>query len=263
MTYPGPPAGYPPEPPAAPTEPRTLRLGDLLVAFGALVVFGFSFAPFIEYGERAAFLFGVLDVPLWFNAWSLQTFMVPLTTFVILAALLSIAAAAVRFGIRRDPELVGFRLRQLEVGLALFAFVVLLGMVASDKHAIVGARRIAEADPTFGAEEVAVNTGWGAVLMLLGTIVVLAGALLNHFGVGPVIPVATTTPAAAGQWPAGPGQPGYQPGYWQSAPGSMPPPGTQPAPPGGQPPPPGGQPPPPPPVSQPGPEDHPPGSGQR
>jgi len=263
MTYPGPPAGFPPEPPAAPTEPRTLRLGDLLVGFGALVVFGFSFAPFIEYGERAAFLFGVLDVPLWFNAWSLQTFMVPLTTFVILAALLSIAAAAVRFGLRRDPELVGFRLRQLEVGLALFAFVVLLGMVASDKHAIVGARRIADADPTFGAEEVAVNTGWGAVLMLLGAMVVLAGALLNHFGVGPVIPVAATAPAAAGQWPAGPGQPDYR----QQAPGG--PPGSQPPPPGGQPlmppaapPPPGGQPPPPSGGQPPAPPP-PPGSGQR
>lgn len=176
-------------PPAAAPVPRQLFPGDLLVGFGGLVVFGFSFAPFVGYGEPAAAAFGLLGVPLSFNAWSLQTFMVPLTTFVVLAALLGIAAAASRFGLRRDPELLGFRLRQVEVGLALFGFVVLLGLVTSDKHVIFGARQLAEVDPSFQAQEVAMSTGWGAVAMLVGAAVALAGALFNHFGLGPAIAV--------------------------------------------------------------------------
>ncbi|MPZ25799.1 MAG: hypothetical protein GEV12_04950 [Micromonosporaceae bacterium] len=221
MTFPG--SGVPPPP--VPALPRQLHLGDLLVGFGGLVLFGFSFAPFVAYGERAAEAFGLLGVSLSFNAWSLQTFMVPLTTFVVLAALLGIAAVATRFGLRRDPDLLGFRLRQVEVGLAMFGFVVLLGMIASDKHVLVGARRLADADPTFQAQEVALSTGWGAVVMLIGATIALAGALLNHFGVGPAIAVsgrsAPPGPPAAGPPPA-PGQP-PAPGHWQPLPGSAPP----------------------------------------
>jgi hypothetical protein len=218
-----------------------LRPGDLLVLFGGLLVLGFSFAPFVEYHDQAALLFGLLDVPLWFSAWSLQTFMVPLTTFVVVAALLGIAAVAVRFALRRDPELLGFRLRQLEVGLALFGSVVLLGMVASDKHAVVGARRLAEVDPTFRPEEVAMSTGWGAVLMLVGALLALAGALLNHLGIGPTMVVGTgpaAPPAGRYQGPPGPYQnpPGpYQdpPGPYQNPPPSYPQPPAAPGPPPG------------------------------
>jgi hypothetical protein len=208
-----------------------LRLGDPLVGLGGLAVFGFSFAPFVAYGEPAAVLFGVLDVPHEFNAWSLETFLVPLTTFVIVAGLLNLAAATTRFGLRRDPELLGFRLRQLEVGLALFGFVVLLGMIASDKHAVLGARRLAEADPTFRLDEVALSTGWGAALMLIGTIVLLVGTLLNHFGVGPAIPVGGAAPPPAYGQPPPPayGQPPGRP----SSPGEPAPPGGEPAPPPG------------------------------
>lgn len=202
--------------------PRRLHLGDLLVGLGGLLVFGFSFAPFVEYSDQTALLFGALDLR-WFSAWSLQIFMVPLTTFVVGAALLGTAAAAVRFGLRRDPELLGFRLRQLEVGLALFGSVVLLGMVASDKHAIVGARQVAEADPAFRASDVAMNTGWGAVLMLVGALVALAGSLLNHLQVGPAILVVggpPVPPPGGGGWPSPPA--GGAPG---PPPGTSPPPG--------------------------------------
>jgi hypothetical protein len=93
------------------------------------------------------------------------------------------------------------------VGLALFGSVVLLGMVASDKHAVVGAGRLAEADPTFRPEEVAMSTGWGGVLMLIGALIALAGALLNHLSIGPTVAVGAG-PAAppAGRYgpPAGP-----------------------------------------------------------
>jgi len=240
MTLPAAGAGPPPGSPT-PAVPRTLRAGDLLVAAGGLLVFGFSFAPFVEYGEQAALLFGLLDISLSFNAWSPQTFMVPLTTFVVLAGLLAITAAAVRFGLRRDPELLGFRLRQLEVGLALFAFLVLLGMVASEKHAVLGARRLASADRSFQAEDVAASTGWGAALMLIGATILVAGTLLNHFRVGPAFQLAGRA-AASGQdplpgdppppWQPQPAAPGDHPGppppsYWQR-PAGPPPPGPPP-----------------------------------
>lgn len=207
-------------------------------------MFGFSFAPFVEYASQAALLFASLDRP-WFSAWSLQTFMVPLTTFVVGAALLGVGLAAVRFGLRRDPELLGFRLRQLEVGLFLFGSVVLLGMVASDKHAIVGGRELADADPALQASDIAMDTGWGAVLMLVGALVALAGALLNHLQVGPAILVTGGTaepPPDGGGWlgppvgPGGPAGPTPPPG-----PGTPPPqaPGTPPPPAPGSPPPPG------------------------
>lgn len=223
----------PPEPPPA-SPPRALRLGDVLVVVGALLVFGFSFAPFARYSDAAqASLFAVATgVSPSFNAWSLQTFMVPLTTFVVVAALLGIAAAAVRFWFRRDLNLLGFRLRQLEVGLALFVFLVLLGMIASDKHVLFGARRLAEANPDFEASEVTLDTGWGAVLMLIGAIIALVGALLNHFSVGPEFPVGGDSEQPSEDEDLFRGGGGYPP----------PPPSAGPPPPGG--PPPGGSPPP-------------------
>jgi hypothetical protein len=248
MTIPDSGAAVPPPPPvpASPSPPRDLRLGDLLVVVGALTVFAFSFAPFVEYGQRAQQeLFALVDVSPQFNAWSLQTFMVPLTTFVVVAALLGIVAVAARFALRRDPNLLGFRLRQLEVGLALFGFAVLLGMVASDKYAVIGARRLADADPAFRLEDVALDTGWGAVLMLIGTVVALVGALLNHFSVGPTFSVGAGAtpppPAGYGPWQDAPTQPagGWQGGPAQPSSGwaAPPPPGTGPGgPPADQPP---------------------------
>lgn len=225
MTYPPPAEGYPPPPP-----PRSLRLGDLFIAVGVLVVFGFSFAPFVQYSDptRDELIFEIGVVSPRFNAWSLETFMVPLTTFVIFAALLGIAAVAARFGLRSDPNLLGFRLRQLEVGMALFSFLVLLGMVASNKYAIVGARRLAEVDPDLSLRTAALATGWGAVLMVIGAGIVLAGTLLNHFHVGPAIAIGGVAtppvPPGYGGWPGGPAAPGQPPAGWQPAP-PMPSPG--------------------------------------
>lgn len=209
-----------PVPPAA-SPPREARLGDLLVLLGGLMVFFFSFAPFVQYsGEMRAGLASD-GISSRFNAWSLEIFMVPLTTFVVVAALLGIAAAATRFGLRRDPSALGFRLRQVEVGLALFVFTVLLGMIASDKHAFFGARRLADpdSDPLFLIQS-RMAVGWGAVLMLIGAIIALAGAVLNHFSFGPRFLVGGSTPH-----PAPP-------------PHTYPPPQTTPPPPGAPPPPP-------------------------
>lgn len=174
----------PPEPSS--TRTAGARIGDLLVVVGGALVVGFSFAPFVRYGGEIGGGLAVDGVTGVFNAWSLTTFMVPLTTFVVVAALLAIAATATRFWLGRDPILVGFRLRQLEVGLTLFMFVVLLGMISSAKHVFFGANRFQDAD-AFALSPL--DVAGGAVMMLLGAIVALVGAVLNHFGIGPVLPV--------------------------------------------------------------------------
>jgi hypothetical protein len=198
-------------PPASP--PREVRLGDLLVLLGALMVFFFSFAPFVQYSDDLQEGLAGDGISSNFNAWSLETFMVPLTSFVVVAALLAIAAVVARFGLRRDPSALGFRLGQIEVGLALFVFVVLLGMIASDKHAFFGARRLSESedDPLF-LSQFRMAVGWGAVLMLIGAIIALAGAVLNHLAIGPRFAVGSASPPpppppAAGPWQTPPPPP--------------------------------------------------------
>jgi hypothetical protein len=147
-----------------------------------------------------------------FNAWSTEIFMVPLTTFVVVAAMLVMAAVGVRFGLRRELSALGFRMRQVEVGLTLFMFVVLLGMIASDKHAFFGARRFSESDP-FLLTQSRMDVGWGAVLMLVGAMIALAGTVLAHFSIGPNIPVGAK-PAAPPPPPPPPPGAGY--GQWQN-----------------------------------------------
>jgi hypothetical protein len=227
---------------------HTFRIGDLGVLLGALLVFGFSFAPFLRYPSQVQQRMD-LDVSLVFNAWSLELFMVPLTTFVIMAAVLTAVSAVVRFALKRDPHIVGFRLRQLEVGTALFTAVVLFGMVSSVKHSMLGAKRISEASPVLSADAsgLSLENGWGAIMMLISAFVLLVGTLLNHFEVGPPIRVT------GGSNRAGPKAGGHpaSPAGWQGAPSA--PSGWQPMPPGGwqaaAPSPPGqGQPVPPPPA---------------
>jgi hypothetical protein len=230
------PAMQPPAPHSA-SPPREVRLGDLLVLLGALMVFFFSFAPFVQYSGAMSDGLAADNISSRFNAWSLEIFMVPLTTFVVVAALLGIAAVVARFVLRRDLSALGFRLRQVEVGLALFVFVVLLGMIASDKHAFFGARRLADpdSDPLFLIQS-RMAVGWGAVLMLIGAIIALAGAVLNHFSFGPTFAVgAAATPASPP--PGAPWQaPPMPPGSPQPGPPPAAPPGPPPSAPPGQPP---------------------------
>jgi hypothetical protein len=202
----------PPVPPAS-SSPRAVPLGDLLAAGGALLVFAFSFAPFVRYGGEMSQGAEIDGVSPRFNAWSTEIFMVPLTTFIVVAAMLVMAAVGVRFGLRRELSALGFRMRQIEVGLTLFMFVVLLGMIASDKHAFFGARRFSDSDP-FLLTQSQMDVGWGAVLMLIGAMIALAGTLLAHFSIGPVIPVGAK-PAPPPPPPPPPGT-GY--GQWQSPP---------------------------------------------
>jgi hypothetical protein len=163
-----------------PAPTKTLRLGDALELGGSLVVFAFSFAPFITISIPGLFGGNGLDDSR--NAWATEMFMAPLTWFVVLAGLLQIAAVALRYPGGRNPELLGFRLPQLEVGLGLFMLVVLFSMVTSDKEGL--------------------GTGWGAILMLVGALAAAAGAVLTHLSVGPTVfpmPARPATPTTPGQ----------------------------------------------------------------
>jgi hypothetical protein len=186
-----------------PAPAKTLRLGDALELGGSLVVFAFSFAPFVSISIPGFLGNSALDDSQ--NAWATETFMAPLTWFVVLAGLLQIAAVALRYLGRRAPEPLGFRLPQLEVGLGLFMLVVLFSMVTSEKHVIFGAGARVQGEA--GAD---LNIGWGAILMLVGAIAAAVGALLTHLSVGPtVFPLAArpAAPAAAGQpYPPAAGQ---------------------------------------------------------
>jgi hypothetical protein len=197
---------------------KFLRLGDALALGGSLLVFVFSFTPFVTV-SIPALLGGVEDSQ---NAWATETFMAPLTWFVVLAGLLQIAAVAVRYLGGRDPELLGFRLTQLEVGLGLFMLVVLFSMVTSEKHVIFGAAARVQGEG--GAK---LETGWGAILILVGALAAAVGAVLTHLSVGPTIfprPVAAAPSPGYGQ-PTTEGEP-YPQSY--PAPPTAPPAGPQP-----------------------------------
>ena len=99
--------------------------------------------------------------------------------------------------------------------MALFTTLVLLGMVSSSKHPVAGTRRLAEAHSMLSPTDVSLKTGWGSILMLLGALLLLTGALLNHFNVGPAIPLTGQpggAPAAAWQVGSPPGGAPYYPG---------------------------------------------------
>ena len=159
---PGSPYPQPVQPPA-----RQLGLGDLLVAAGGLFVFLFSFAPFVS----------ELGGGLWFNAWS-RFSLAPLTLWVIFSGVLLVGLAVMHLLTGRELDLVGFRHTHFEVGLGLFNFFVLIGLAMSE-----------------------LPFAWGGVLMLISSIVALAGALLNHFNVGPAF--AARMPRAGAAQPGG------------------------------------------------------------
>lgn len=175
------PSTAPPDrtPPAVPRA-KVLRLGDVLSLGGSLVVFAFSFAPFVTVNVPG--LFGSGGVEDWHNAWAAETFMAPLTWFVLLAGLLVIAVVALRYFGVRDPQPWGFRFTQLEIILGAFMLVVLFGMVTSEKHLVFGSdlRALGE----IGAR---LDTGWGAILMLLGALATMVGTSLTHLSIGPVV----------------------------------------------------------------------------
>jgi len=180
--YPPPGYGYPPA--AAPRPTLPLNLGDGLIAFGSLLVFAFSFAPFVEYDNDD--MISSLErsgLPTWFSAWSTETFMAPLTWFVVLAGLAAIGLVAARLAVPRDREFIGFRIGHLLVGIAVFNFVVLFGYAVSSKSAVFGHDLAVQ----YGSRDFAMALGWGGYLMVFGGLVAAVGAILSHLEIGPIL----------------------------------------------------------------------------
>ncbi|MQA27931.1 MAG: hypothetical protein GEU94_21305 [Micromonosporaceae bacterium] len=207
--------------PARARKPLNLkvRLTDALIAGGALLVFLFSFAPFVEYDDPD--LERRLEqesLPTWFSAWALETFMAPLTWWVIIAALGMLAIIALQRFVP-DQRLLGFQLSQIQLMLSYFALIMLLGYALSAKTMLFGSEL---QDESFASQfDTDMSSGWGANLMLFGALATAVGATLGHLGVDPLIwpppakPETTAHQAAQPGWGQQPGQPGQtaQQGY--------------------------------------------------
>ena len=164
-----------------------IRVADALVAVGALIMFLFSFAPFYSFDEGAVFGRSFSEHK---NAW---TYLSPVVLFVVFAAILLIGTAVLDTYWHRSKQIVGLNRHHVQVGLALYALVTLIGFAIGDHGAV----------------------GWGNIFMVLGALVAAAGAVLNHFNIlqNPLtMPASTPKPAVA--YPAQPYNPGApQQGY--------------------------------------------------
>ncbi|MGA8112174.1 MAG: hypothetical protein WCA46_00775 [Actinocatenispora sp.] len=221
-----------------------ISLGDGLAAFGGLLIFAFSFAPFIAYDDdRLASQLDSRHLPAWFSAWATETFMAPLTWFIVLAGLIMISLSASHLAISRDREVTGFRTSHLQIGVTLFAFLSLFGYATSAKRVFFG-HDLAVLYGDDSNINTAMSFSWGGWLMLFGALIAVVGAVIGHLELGPTLypqpprPVGPPTgygPPAPQYPPAGPDNgatavyptvppPGPQQGYPQQ----QPPPAPQP-----------------------------------
>lgn len=180
------------EPPARPGSlpARPLLLGDLLAGVAAVVLFLASFTPFVSYDNaKLTTDLEKLGLSTWFTAWSGQTFMAPLTWFAILAALAVVAISAVRYLRGSDRKLLTFTLPQLQLVLAAFSAITLIGYAASRKSVLFGADFAAEVGKAQAttAFDTRFSLSFGGYLMLVAALVAVAGAVLNVLGVERVV----------------------------------------------------------------------------
>jgi hypothetical protein len=193
---------------------QRLRIGDMLAFVGAAFVFFFSFAPFVRYPRRAvAEVARAADLPFdgWYSAWSVQMFMAPLSWAPMFAVLGVVGLALVRVMTGRDPEILRFRMSQLQVGLAFLATVVLFGYAFSRKQSAFGIEQLLTSSSDIERNDaVRPVFAWGGYLMLLGVVICLVGAVLNHFNVGPAMSAAIAAVSQPGGGQAAePGWAGY------------------------------------------------------
>src|SRR5215207_642095 len=171
---------------------RPLILGDLLAGIGALLVVLASLAPFVSYDSaKLTDDLAKNGLSTWFSAWSTQTFMAPLTWFIVIAAMLVVAISALRYLRSGDEErrILTFSLPQLQLVLALFPAVTLIGYAASRKSVLFGADYAAVVGkvPATTAFDTRLSLAFGGYLMVFGALVALAGAVLNLLDVTPVV----------------------------------------------------------------------------
>ncbi len=134
-----------------------IRVADALVAAGGLIMFFFSFAPFVS--VPSVEVLGTKVAGGSQNAWN---FLTPVVLFVVFAAILLVATAFLDTFWHRGKQIVGVNRHHVQVGLALYALVTLIAFALTNK----------------GGE----SFGWGGIFMLIGSLVAAAGAILNHFG---------------------------------------------------------------------------------
>jgi len=153
----------PPTPAAAPSG-LYIRLADAVVAAGALIILLFSWAPMVK-----PTLFARDDASLHASLWS---WLSPLGLFVVLAVLLLLATAVLDMFWHREKPLAGLHRHHVQVGLALFVLVDIFGMMLADPFSSIDG---------FGGDVLSV--GYGGIIMLLGALVLTAGAVLNFFNI--------------------------------------------------------------------------------
>jgi hypothetical protein len=179
---------------------RPLLLGDLLAGAASLVLFFASFTPFVSYDNaKLTADLEKLGLSTWFTAWSGQTFMAPLTWFAILSALAVVAISAVRYLRGGDRRLLTFTLPQLQLVLAVFSAITLIGYAASRKSVLFGADYaavIGKAQATT-AFDTRLSLSFGGYVMLVAALVAVAGAALNVLGIERVLLPRAPKPAPA------------------------------------------------------------------
>jgi len=149
--YPAP--GNPP-PPAGAGRGLSFALSDVIVGGAALLFFIFSFTPLISIDTGG---FNISGFSTHVDLWGYGK---PLGWWTAIADVLLLATAVAALWWPHGKEYVGFRRSQVQVALALYVFLFVLGILFA-YHAFFG---------------------WGGWLMLLFSLVALVGAVLGHLG---------------------------------------------------------------------------------
>lgn len=160
----------PPEMPSAQASPQLPPLGDLMVMLGGLMILGFSFGPFVSYATASrTFQAGSVNR----SAWEWSAFMAPLTWFVILGGLF-LLALGLSHALSGERKLFTFKISQLQLVVAAYTTSILIGYALADKSLSVNVNLL-DAQLVVGNGEYA----WGGVLMLVGSLVALVGAVFT------------------------------------------------------------------------------------
>jgi hypothetical protein len=162
----------PPPPSGAPAHASQIPpIGDLLVMVGGLMIVGFSFAPFVSYGISGDRIFETDSLNQ--TAWERSDYLAPLTWFVVLGGLFLLALGLGHM-ISGDRRFLTFRTSQLQLVVAAYAASILIGYALADKSLT--------ANIALFTEQVQVGSGefaWGGVLMLVGSLIAVIGAVFT------------------------------------------------------------------------------------
>jgi hypothetical protein len=141
-----------------------IRLADLIVGGGALFILLVSWAPMVGFSSLSG-----KNTELDVIGRSLWSWLSPLGLLVIIGVLALIGTAVVDVWWKKDAPLVGLHRHHVQVGLALFVLLDLIGMSFADPYTF----------PGYGS--IGFGPSFGGILMILGGLVAAAGAILNFF----------------------------------------------------------------------------------